>query len=133
MKYIGSCFEYKKERNDELLRAYRKALSDCGRICLPELFVTVVNTPTSRFWVSEHRAAIVISEMFRGIRSVRTGTKAEMFDEIFRRVRILQEQHPEMSVFELTQTVVSRPAPKFYLTPDSAKVIVHNIIKSKRK
>jgi hypothetical protein len=44
-------------------------------------------------------------------------------------VKILQEQHPEMSISEMVLQVVQEPAPKFYLTAGSAKVIIYRVRK----
>ena len=50
-----------------------------------------------------------------------------MYEEIFKRVKDMKEHNPEMSLFDILFRVVRQPAPKFYLTPDSAKVITTRI------
>lgn len=128
MKHKGSTFEYKDERNSDLLRAYREQLMLCDTIDLTEVFKKVVLMPSARFWVSEERAAIVIARMFKGykLESMKPNTR-EMYEEIFKRVKDMKEHNPDMSLFDILFRVVRQPAPKFYLTPDSAKVITTRI------
>ncbi|MCU6767837.1 hypothetical protein OCV73_02545 [Barnesiella propionica] len=112
------------------MRVYREQILHCDTIKLPQIFDLVVNTPSVRFWVSEERAAIVIANMMRGDKLLKMrNTKREMFFEIYKRAMKLRQEYPEMSVYELAFHVVRQPAPKFYLTAGSAKVIVHKIKK----
>ena len=128
MKYFGSTFEYEEERNKDLMRAYREEIAAVDFINMPDIFRSIVNKPSSRFWVSEERAAIVVSAMMRGETLAKMRPlKREMFQEIYNRVKALQEQHPDKSVYQLTFTVVQQQAPKFYLTAGSAKVIISKI------
>lgn len=130
MKPVGSRFEYTEERDKDLIRAYREQISLCQTIHLPELLERTVNSPSNRFWVSEGRAAIVISEMMRGNKLEKMNTmKREMFLEIYSRVLNLQYELPALSIAELVWKVINQPAPKFYITPGSAKVIIHKIKK----
>lgn len=126
MKNHGSVFEYARERDEDIMRAYLEQIESCDTIYLPQIFNRVVNMPSRRFWVSAERAAIVISSMMRGDNLQRMRpTKREMFREIYRRVLKLRAENPEMSIYELAFHVVQEPAPKFYLTAGSAKVIIY--------
>lgn len=130
MKNVGAIFEYEEERNRDLMRAYKEQLASHENKDLQSVLNRVVEMPSKRFWVSEERAAIVISEMMRGKGlKVKGKVKREMYNEIYRRVVELQKSHPGMSVYDLTFMVVTGPAPKFYLTPGSAKVIIHKVKK----
>lgn len=130
MKNVGAIFEYEEERNKDLMRAYKEQLALRENKDLQSVLNRVVEMPSKRFWVSEERAAIVISEMKRGKGlKIKGKVKREMYHEIFRRVEELQRKHPEMSIYDLTFMVVTGPAPKFYLTPGSAKVIIHKVKK----
>ena len=66
MKYYGSILDFTQERNQELMRVYQEELSKAGYIVMPKIFEQVANSPCSRFWVSEERAAIVISTLLAG-------------------------------------------------------------------
>lgn len=95
---------------------------------MPKIFEQVANSPCSRFWVSEERAAIVISTLLAGkvIPNMRKN-KCEMFDEIFRRFLIAREQYPEKSIYALAIMVVNQPAPKFYMTPRTVGELIYRI------
>ena len=118
MKKHGTKFEYEAERNRDLMRVYRQ----------------VINRPAERFWVSEERAAIVISSLLKGrkLTSMRK-CKRDMFREIFRRAKALLKQDPDLTPKELAFIVVAQPAPKFYITPGSCKIIICSIKKCLRK
>lgn len=125
MKNKGSTFEYAKERDNDIMRAYLQLIRECDTIELQNIFRQVVNMPSKRFWVSAERAAIVVSRMMKGDKLLdMRPTKREMFEEIYRRVMKLKESS-SASIYELTIEVVQEPAPKFYLTTGSAKVIIY--------
>lgn len=125
MKNKGSTFEYAKERDNDIMRAYLQLIRECDTIELQNIFRQVVNMPSKRFWVSAERAAIVVSRMMKGDKLLdMRPTKREMFEEIYRRVMNLKESS-SASIYELTIEVVQEPAPKFYLTTESAKVIIY--------
>jgi hypothetical protein len=76
--------------------------------------------------VSDIRAALVVSAMIRGEAHLETMniTKREMYEEIHRRVMLMLEDNPNKTISELCSIVVAQPAPKFYITPGSAKIMV---------
>lgn len=128
MKYFGSILDFTKERNDDLYRAYREQLAKASYIVMPEIFALVADSPARRFWVSEERAAIVVSAMLaeKPLPKMRSN-KREMFEEIFRRFLILRAEYPKKSVYELVSAVVNQPAPKFYLTPRTVGEFIYRM------
>lgn len=128
MKHPGSHFEYETERNNDLLRAYKEAIQEASYICVDKLYKEIVNKPSKRFWVSEERAAIVVSQLMKGRAPMNMQPlRREMFVEIHRRVVELKKTEPQASLSALVFKVLRQPAPKFYLTPGSAKVIICKI------
>ena len=128
MKYYGCILDFTDERNNELLRVYREKLASADYIIMPNIFEQVANSPCKRFWVSEERAAIVISAMLSGkkLPNMRQNKK-DMFDEIFRRFLQLKKEHPEKSIYELTIKVVHQPAPCFFMTPRTVGELIYRI------
>lgn len=125
MKHHGSKFEYEEERNHDLMRVYHELICASDFINLPQIYKEVVNMPSARFWVSEERAAIVISSMMKGDKLLdMRPTKREMFKEIYRRAMLLKKEQPALSVYDIAFKVVRQPAPKFYITPGYAKSII---------
>lgn len=126
MKKKGALMEYSQERLDDLMRAYDEYIESCAYIRRPEVYAQIVNMPSKRFWVSDIRASLVVSAIIRGEAKLSEmwGTKREMYEEIYRRVMKLRKHYPESTISELCHKVVQQPAPKFYLTPGSAKQMV---------
>lgn len=126
MKHKGAVMEYSGERLNDLMRAYHEYISSCDYIRMPKVYHAIVNMPSRHFWVSDIRAALVISAMLRGEDALRGmwPLKKEMYREIYSRVIALRNEHPELTVSELCSRVISQPAPKFYLTPGSAKMLI---------
>ncbi len=128
MKYFGSILDFTRERNADLMRVYRQKLAEAKIIVMPVIFEQVAESPASRFWVSEERAAIVISAMATGKPMPRMrSNKREMFEEIYRRYLIMRDDYPDKSVYELVTKIVNQPAPKFYLTPRTVGEFIYRI------
>ena len=130
MKYFGSILDFTTERNNDLMRAYYHFLRKSNFIIMPEIFSLISKSPAKRFWVSEERAAIVISAMLSGkpLTPMREN-KRQMFDEIYRRFLILRKSRPKDSLYQLVSEVVNQPAPQFYLTPRTVGEIIYRIKK----
>ena len=128
MKYFGSILDFTRERNADLMRVYHDRLAEASIIVMPVIFQLVADSPASRFWVSEERAAIVISAMAAGKPMPRMrSNKREMFEEIYRRYLLMREDYPDKSVYELVTKIVNQPAPKFYLTPRTVGEFIYRI------
>ena len=130
MKPVGSHSDYEEDRDRDIMRVYRDIVCSCAHIRLGDIMTRLVNSPSRRFWVSEERAYIVMLFIMRGDSlEPMSPTKREMFREIHRRVCRMRALHPDRTINECTRLVIMQPAPKFYLTPGSAKVIIHRIKK----
>lgn len=125
MKHKGSGMEYAEERARDLMRARDECMASMRRVRMPEVYARVVAMPSRRFWVTGMRASQVISRMGReGAADDMRPLKREMFMEIRRRVEELRKRMPGLTLAEYCERAVESPAPKFYLTPGSAKVII---------
>jgi len=104
------------------LNAFRQQIDATRFVRLRDIGKRIVNSPSPRFWVSEERAAAVVSAIMRGKPVLKTmrPTKREMFEEIHRRVVALKKEHPDWHLSRLVFEVVNSPAPKFYMEPSSA-------------
>lgn len=123
MKPFGSVLSFTRQRNAALLKAYRQQVEAARFVRLNEIVENIVNSPSPRFWVSEERAAAVVSAIMRGKPVLETmrRSKREMFQEIHRRVVALKEVHPDWHLCQLVFEVVNSPAPKFYMEASSAQ------------
>ena len=116
--------EYSEERIRDLMRAYDEYIASCDYIRMDDVYSVIVNKESRRFWVSDTRAIHVIYSMMKGIKLKMRPLKTEMFEEIFRRVVEMKRKKPELPVRVCCRKVVAQPAPKFYLSPGSAKIMV---------
>ena len=135
MKHNGCILSFASQRNSELLRAYRNAIRKCNIIRIDEISLITVNTPCSRFWVSEERATAVVSAIYRGypILDTMNPLKREMFQEIYNRSMAILSEHPDQRLSDIVFHVVNSPAPKFYITPRSAMEYISKIKKGHYK
>lgn len=131
MKKLGSTSDFTEARDKELLRTVRRRVMDPRCKSMTEVYAQAVMEPCSRFWVSERRAAEVISKMLRGVdpdwKSV--PLRRKMYQELCRRVIAWRGENPGHPLSDAVFAAVNSQAPEFYLTPESAMVIVSRIMK----
>lgn len=134
MKHPGSILHFTHQRNAELMRAYRHACRHRSFIAINDIAIEIVNSPSSRFWVSEERALVVISNILKGrpILDTMHPSKQEMFREIYRRTLLLLEQNTSLALSDAVFQAVNSPAPKFYMRPRCAIEIIRKIRKSNK-
>lgn len=126
MKHKGASFPYKKQRELELMNAFKQVLSESKHIRMDDIFGRVVNRPCSRFWVSEERATIAVSTMLRGCGGIVTNKlKRKMYNEIFCRYKKLRLENPRVPMSHIIYSIVNSPAPQFYLSPSQAKIVIN--------
>lgn len=134
MKHKGSRCDFTKERDADILRAYKEVISVRDNIGLLEIERRLLQSPSKRFWVSVDRAYNVILNMLNGKPiSNMNSQKREMFQEIFRRFKIYSKEHPSLTKMDVIWHVCNQEAPSFYLTPKSMHVILHRVRKEEKK
>lgn len=137
MRKSGAINEFCEQRDRELHKAFIDILSSAVDVPLREMFAMAAASPCSRFWVSEERAADIVSAIRRDARVQERDEmlpkRREMFEEIARRVDIVLKEHPDMPLQHAVRKVICRPAPEFYLTPESARTIIYNFTRKRRR
>ena len=134
MKHKGSRCDFTKERDADILRAYKEVISVRDNIGLLEIERRLLQSPSKRFWVSVDRAYNVILNMLNGKSiSNMNSRKREMFQEIFRRYKIYSKEHPSLTKMDVIWHVCNQEAPSFYLTPKSMHVILHRVRTEEKK
>lgn len=129
MKHSGCVLAFTTQRNKELMNAYRNAIINADHIDLSRVAYIIANTPSSRFWVSEERALIVVQAIMNGSPILETmrPLKREMFLEIYHRVCKRMKEKPNTPLPDIVMEVVNSPAPKFYLQDRCAMDIIYKI------
>lgn len=127
MKKLGCYFYLEKERNKDLIIAFNK-LYEVSNTVNAEFYERLSQSPARRFWVSEERAAIVLSRMEHGENlDDMIPSRRRMFHDLYKVFSHLKDIHPSCSVFDLACMAVNSQAPSFYLTPKSMKEIICRI------
>lgn len=134
MRKEGSVFSMMRERNLDLLRAYRKVISENMKsekeLVYMEILTQTVNSKASRYWVSVERASSVIYQMNKGVDPPGMKNNAKIFyKSLFDEFKQYRDKHPDMPIKHIVSIIIENPAPCFVLTPESAKAIIAKIRK----
>lgn len=123
MKHIGDKSDFVVQRDEELMKAYRDAPPG----------VNFAETPCSRFWVSERRAANVMARLELGEElPMKFPEKRRMYLELYRRMRKLRSENPGLTIMHAMEEIVNSPAPSFYMAQVTAERKVSEIIQRRR-
>lgn len=124
MKHYGNRSEFADLRDAELLRAYHSSAPG-------ENFA---DTPSSRFWVSETRAANVMVMMDKGLEvPSKYPDKRRMYMELYHRLRVLRREKPGLPLIRAMEEIVSSPSPSFYMARATAERRVADMIRRRRQ
>lgn len=133
MKHVGCVTNFKTERGKALYKAFVEEMGECKGLTINELCIRVSTKPSPRFWVSEERAAVVVSRIFKGDLLIEMSKqKREMFFEIAEKVGDVLKHHKGMSINEACIKVVNGKASRFHLTPMTIKVLIGNYRRKKK-
>lgn len=125
MRHKGNVLEFKEERLEELKTKFYSIAATNPGLTVKEIYRLLARQPVSRFYVSEMRAKIVISQRERTgeFPPLSPGRRA-MYEEIYQRYRLLRDRQPKLSRLDTIYTVVHSQAPCFYLTPESMQTMM---------
>lgn len=134
MKPHGATVEFSRAREDELLAARRNAILRHPGEPDSAILTATVNTPCSRFWVSETRALEVIRKIDAGdpLNYMRP-LKRAMYLEIHTRLRAILRLCPDISMLDALSSVIHSQAPRFYMMESYALRIIKKAIRQKRR
>ena len=107
MKNSGSTSDFIADRDRELHASFMHVLRTATDMPLRRMFGAAARRPASRFWVSETRAAIVITETM-GL-------------------------DPGLCLQHAVNEAVYEEAPEFYLTDESARSIIYRMRQRRRR
>ncbi len=134
MKHKGSISDFSAQRDAELHRVFAVQLANPAVRDNATLYSNVVKSPCSRFWVSEIRAAEVVSAIRKGtVPSNMHFEKRRMYDEIATRVDVILKRNPSMPLSRAVESVVWSPAPEFYLAAESARKMIRRILREMKE
>lgn len=128
MKKLNSTSDFNQQRKEHLLRMYRRSLAEQSKINAKKAYSFAAESPAPRFWVSEERAAEVISKILTDpcFTAGMFKEKAEMYMEIYRRIKKLRAVYPKAPLSALIFKVVNSNAPKSYISRSRTEAILRN-------
>ena len=115
-----------QDRNKDLYENYKRVISMEKSIVLPDVLRKTVESPAKRFYISSDRVyGVLVRWKKKGeIIKLITEERQEMYEEIYRRVLELEKSMPDLPLLHVIEIIIEQPAPKFYITPKSADVIL---------
>lgn len=127
--------DFKKERDEDFINAYNDVVKSHGKqapyILKDKLIEETILHPAKRFYVSHEQASRIIMKMIAGKKTgIRNTIKAEMYQTILSKIRELQ-RNSRKSVSSLLSEVIDSPAPRFYISKESASILYYTLIKRK--
>ena len=129
--------DFIEERDRDILNTYDKVLKEFGPsakyISRHEIFIKVANSEAKQFYVSPEEAMRIISRINHGLDpGIRNRDRRQMYFDIHSRYLEIKNQHPSITLKDAIYKIVYSKAPRFYIKPDSLKVLFHHIQKRKR-
>lgn len=118
----NKCFILAK-RDREIMARYAQIVESESCKTQTEALTRVVNSPSSRFWVTPECVAKVLAKLHKGgDLSKMTACKRRMYTELYRRFLDKRElaEFKDMSLSRICEIIVEEQAPEFYLLPDTA-------------
>ena len=114
------------DRNKDLYETFRKLLDTKDVIILNDILTLTVNSPAKRFYVSADRVyGVLVRWASTGVVTrLITPERQEMFEDLYKIVAELRKEQPTIPLLHIIERAIEYPAPKFYIKPDSAKIIL---------
>ena len=118
----------KKERNEELIKAYERALkSQQEYVCQMPLntFISkVVNSGAPRFFISEEQASKIINKMELGEKPKKMEEKIKLCEDLYAVYLELSKKMDGCFKYRIIEAAVHSPARSFYIKTQRALDII---------
>lgn len=134
MRKKGNVFLLEEERNKDLMRVYREVITHQlqakGAINMKQALALIVNSPSSRYWVSTDRACSIIYKMNKGVSLDKMKRNTLIFYRaLYADFLNYKSLHPELPIKHIVEIIVQNPAPCFLLSPRVAGMIIYKMKK----
>lgn len=127
--------DFKNERDNDFLQAYKKIIVRHGKnapyIKKETLILETINHPAKRFYVSYEQAQRIITRLWKGQKvNFKNKLKQKMYTDILNRIK--EQQNTGTPLNELIAKTIYAPAPRFYITQESASILYYQLIKKQK-
>lgn len=128
--------EFKKERDDDFAETYKTVIAGLGKQARftprQQLIRLTVNHPAKRYYVSYEQASRILSRLLHRKKvTFKNPLKKEMYMEILKQIRTKKKTTDKPLSQILAETIYS-PAPRFYLTVETATLLYNSLLKNKQ-
>lgn len=132
MKHKGNISEIGEMCADDFYATYKRILDrhfsgeDTAPFTARSVITETINSPASRYWVSEERANQVVCTVLKGTNTLdkMMPERRKMYEDIISQVKDIMNGNPDMSICDAVHIVLERPAPRFYVTESYAIKII---------
>lgn len=129
--------DFMKERDCDILNVYDKVLKEFGNSARyqskQEIYSKVTNSQAKQFYVSPEEAMRIISRINKGQDpGIKNPERREMYYDIHKKFVEIKNEYPAITVKDAIYRIIYSPAPRFYIKPNSLKVLFHHIQKRRR-
>ena len=126
---------FKSDRDSDFLRAYSEVISSYGviapYICKSQLIRETIEKSPTQFYVSYPQAFRVLSRMIKGGETeIRRPEKKLMYIEMAELVKS-KLATSDMPMHQAIYEVINMPPSKFYITFESAQLLLYTLLKNK--
>lgn len=126
--------EFKEERDEDFMNVYAEVVHGYGKkapyIKKEALLAEAILSRAKRFYVSPEQAQRIVSRLLRGKTVVfKNDLKKEMYLTILERVKLLSQKEPDVPLSRIISDVIYMPAPRFYITVESASILFYQLLK----
>lgn len=124
MKHKGNTLDFAIERLNALMTVYDQFIAQTPVIRMSEVYTFIAQAPAPRFFVSEQRALAVLTALRKSPSALSNMNplKIKMYQELNR--RYINDTTPGRSAADRLFFAINSPAPSFYLTPGTIKVMI---------
>jgi len=128
--------DFINQRNQDFMESYNRVLKGYGKkapfIKKNRLIIEALQQPAKRFYVTHDQCVIIIRQMIKGESTyIKSSLKLEMYNEILIRVKRELSIRPTRGLYGAIDYVLSKPAPKFYMTKGTAELLYYKLIKQR--
>ena len=124
--------DFTEERKADLFEAFHRNLKESKSV--KEAITHTVNSPAKKFYVSTEEAKRIYSKIMNGCPIDRISEEfQEMYREVVVRSLRYKLEHIEKPIGEIIEEIIEQPAPKFYLKPGSARSMIYDHIKHRKR
>lgn len=128
--------EIKREKAAALYALYKQGLEQCRFESVNHAAHLIVREPAPCFFISAKRAAILVAQINAHISLINTRpTYRRMAWQLWRNLNKYEKEHPDdhSTLQRKMEILVDEPAPEFYISPMSTRLILMSEIRKARR